>query len=192
MPSVESGRRPGTSLGYTRSESRKLSRTNSSPSIKRQSIRLRLIRSSNCSSVNSGHSYANQSQWPDHATPKNEAASRACDTAPHEHKQASEGSGFCSKRRSQAATACVKYPASLRRRISGGSPISRWRKSSLQTSTEQPTGPSSITFPSEGSTSITAIPKLQVTRTLEAHCSEIKKKAPIKEPPTLINGAYKK
>lgn len=104
---------------------------------------------------------------------------------------ANEGSGFCSKRRSQAATACVKYPASLRRRISGGSPISRWRKSSQQTSTEQPTGPSSITFPSEGNTLTTAIPKLQVTRTLEAHCSEIKKKAPIKEPSTPINGTSK-
>lgn len=33
--------------------------------------------------------------------------------------------------------------------------------------------------------------KLQVTRTLEAHCSEIKKKAPIKEPSTPINGTYK-
>ena len=32
--------------------------------------------------------------------------------------------------------------------------------------------------------------KLQVIRTLEAHCSEIKKKAPIKEPSTPINGTY--
>ena len=32
--------------------------------------------------------------------------------------------------------------------------------------------------------------KLQVIKTLEAHCSEIKKKAPIKEPSTPINGTY--
>ena len=31
--------------------------------------------------------------------------------------------------------------------------------------------------------------KLQVIRTLEAHCSEIKKKAPTKEPNTPINGS---
>ena len=157
IPSVESGRMPGTSLGYTRSESRKLSRTNSSPSIKRQSIRLRSIRSSNCSSVNSGHlaNHRNSSiarhrkmkRRLKHAIPLGTNAG------------SKRGIGILGSRRSQASIARERYPGVLKRRISGvasqhlenGSHHCKHQQSNQQ-------DPSSITFPSEGSTLITAIP----------------------------------
>ena len=53
-----------------------------------------------------------------------------------------------------------------------------------------PNGPLSNNLPIRRQHINNSHTKLQVIRTLEAHCSEIKKKAPTKEPSTPINGIY--